>query len=102
MISSTDDCPSKTKNPRRAAAGRRNRLLRGPVTAEQRQRCREAALERQPWLHSTGPQTAAGKAKAAANNQRRHCCLPEARLLREDSAAVLEMIKAMRATRLGT
>ena len=36
-------------------------------TAEQRERVRQAALRNKPWLKSTGPRTAAGKARSAAN-----------------------------------
>jgi hypothetical protein len=53
------------------AAGRLNRRKRGPLTPEGRERLRQAALAKQPWQHSTGPRTAAGKVKAAANGKRR-------------------------------
>jgi hypothetical protein len=53
------------------AAGRLNRLKRGPLTPEGRERLRQAALAKQPWQHSTGPRTAAGKACAVANGKRR-------------------------------
>jgi hypothetical protein len=58
-------------NPKRVAAGRLNRLKRGPLTPEGRERLRQAALANQPWLASTGPRTAAGKVKAAVNGKRR-------------------------------
>jgi hypothetical protein len=51
------------------AAGRLNRLKRGPLTPEGRERLRQAALANQPWQHATGPRTAAGKVKAAANGK---------------------------------
>src|SRR5262245_46440548 len=54
-------------SPRRVAAGRRNRQKRGPLTAEGRERLRQAALEHQPWLRSTGPRSPTGRAVAAAN-----------------------------------
>jgi hypothetical protein len=60
-----------TPNPKRVAAGRLNRLKRGPITTEGRERLRQAALAHQPWQHSTGPCTAAGKVKAAVNGKRR-------------------------------
>ena len=52
-------------NPKRQAAGRRNRLLRGPLTAEGRERLRRSALKNQPWAFATGPKTEAGKASDA-------------------------------------
>src|SRR4051794_29782337 len=58
-----------TPNPRRVLAGKRNRQKRGPLTPEGRERLRQAALERRPWLSSTGPRSAAGKARAAANGK---------------------------------
>lgn len=56
-------------NPRRVAAGRKNRLLRGPLTAAGRERLRQAAHAVKPWLKSTGPQTAAGRRQAAQNGK---------------------------------
>jgi hypothetical protein len=53
------------------AAGRLNRLKGGPLTPEGRERLRQAALAKQPWQHSTGPRTAAGKVQDAANGKRR-------------------------------
>jgi hypothetical protein len=56
---------------RRVAAGRLNRQKRGPLSPEARARLRQAALRNQPWRASTGPRTAAGKVKSAANGKRR-------------------------------
>lgn len=58
-------------NPKRVAAGRRNRKMRGPLTPEGRERLRQAALRNKPWLHSTGPTTPEGKARSAANGRKR-------------------------------
>jgi hypothetical protein len=58
-----------TPNPKRVAAGRRNRQLRGPLTDAGRQRLREAALATRPWLHATGPVTAAGRRESAENGR---------------------------------
>ena len=41
------------------------------LSPEGRERLRAAALKHKPWTHSTGPQTAAGRAQAAANGKRR-------------------------------
>src|SRR5450631_2840819 len=54
-------------NPRRVAAGKRNRAKRKGLTPAGRQRLQEAALLHQPWLHSAGPRTSEGKAQAAQN-----------------------------------
>ncbi len=58
-------------NPKRVAAGRRNGARRGPLTPEGRERLRRAALAGRPWEASTGPRTAAGKARAAGNGKLR-------------------------------
>ena len=60
-----------TPNPRRVAAGRRNRLRRKGLTPEGRERLRLAAVANRPWIHSTGPRTAAGKARVALNGKKR-------------------------------
>ena len=52
------------RNPLRVAAGKTNRQKRGPLTPEGKRRLRDAALHHQPWQYSTGPKTAAGKARA--------------------------------------
>ena len=75
-------------NPRRVAAGRRNRALRGPLTSAGRQRLRQAALVGRPWLHSTGPKSVAGKARVAENGKIRLGGAPSARELRRQLAAL--------------
>jgi len=59
--------PKREKDPRRVAAGRRNRKLRRGLSPGGRQRLREAALANRPWRFATGPKTAEGKARSAAN-----------------------------------
>ena len=59
----------KEPNPKRVAAGRRNRALRGALPEEARERLRQAALKNRPWEAATGPTTPAGKAKAADNGR---------------------------------
>src|SRR5579871_3935548 len=58
-------------NPRRVAAGKRNRAKRKGLTAKGRERLRQAALQNQPWRFSTGPRTPAGKARVAAGARAR-------------------------------
>lgn len=42
-------------------------MARTTLTDQGRQKLREEALRRRPWEHSTGPRTAAGKAKVSRN-----------------------------------
>ena len=60
---------SRFPNPRRQAAGRRNRLLRCSLTPEGRERLRQTALKNRPWKLSTGPRTEEGKKRSAANGR---------------------------------
>lgn len=57
------------KNPRRVAAGRRNRAKRGPVSDATRQLLSAAAKKTRPWEKSTGPKTESGKAKTSQNRR---------------------------------
>jgi hypothetical protein len=52
-------------NPRRVAAGRRNRAKRKGLTPEGRVRLRESAHVNQPWQFATGPRTQDGKARGS-------------------------------------
>lgn len=70
-IADTELTSTPAKNPKRVAAGIRNRAKRKGLTPAGRERLRTAALGHRPWEHSTGPKTAAGKATAAANGKRR-------------------------------
>jgi hypothetical protein len=78
---------------------RRRRRRRGPLSADARRRLREAIMRSKPWLHSTGPTTDAGKAKAAANGRLRR---PDPALvqLRGDLAEAQVLVQALRAARL--
>lgn len=67
----TNDPASHVPNPKRVAAGYRNRALRGPLTESGRQKLRESALLHRPWEHSTGPRTDVGKVYASRNGKRR-------------------------------
>lgn len=60
---------AREANPRRVAAGRRNRCKRGPLTDEGRERLRAAARENRPWEHSTGPRTEMGKLIVSSNGK---------------------------------
>jgi hypothetical protein len=69
MSPTTDPSPQRTKSPARVAAGKRNRLLRGPTTLQGRQQLSEAAHLHRPSRHSTGPRTPEGKAKSSNNGR---------------------------------
>jgi len=90
-------------NPRRVAAGRRNRQKRGPLTPQGRERLRQAALENKPWLRATGPRTPEGKARSAANGRKTQkgnesvrevrTELADVRLMMQDIQALLKMAR---------
>ena len=86
-------------SPARSAAGKANRSKRTGLTPEGRERLRRAALANRPWLHSTGPTTAAGKAKAARNGKRRQVGLVSVRELRADLAGLRSLVAEMTAAR---
>ena len=64
--------PSEPKppNPKRVAAGQRNRKLWRGLTDAGRERLRASTLSNRPWENATGPRTAEGKARSAANGRR--------------------------------
>ena len=91
-------------NPKRVEAGRRNRRKRKGITPEGRQSLRETALRNKPWLHSTGPRSAIGKAKAALNGKKRQVDDVSVRELRSelsDVGCMLERLAALRQQVLG-
>ena len=61
---------TRSKNPKRVEAGKRNRQLRGPITQPGLDRLRTAARANRPWEKSTGPITQSGKAIVARNGKR--------------------------------
>jgi hypothetical protein len=74
VTSNTNESPSTgvlTKNPKRVAAGRRNRKKRRGLTPTGRERLRQNAIRHRPWRYATGPKTAAGKAISAKNRVRK-------------------------------
>jgi hypothetical protein len=79
------------KNPKRVAAGKRNRKKRGPLTKEGLSRLREAALENRPWERSTGPTTAKGKAKSAANGRTKQSGPKSLRQIRREVLAEVSL-----------
>ena len=86
----------RPKNPKRVAAGRRNRALRQGLTEAGRQRLRESALLHKPWEHATGPRTPAGKTRSAANGRKRQLGPRSVRQIRRDLADLRGLLQDMR------
>ena len=86
-------------NPCRVEAGKRNRAKRRGLSADGRERLREAALANRPWEGSTGPRTPEGKAKAAVNGRTRQRGLKSVREVRSELAEVHAIIGQMQALR---
>jgi hypothetical protein len=91
--------PAHAPNPRRVAAGQRNRARRKGLTPAGRERLRQAALKHRPWRFSTGPRTAAGKANVAASCKARQKGPRSVRELRRDLAELRALMAEMRACR---
>ena len=87
--------PNPSPNPRRIAAGRQNRMLRGPLTDQGRERLRESAMKKRPWLYSTGPRTDEGKTRSANNGRYAQKGDRSQRQVRAGVADVQQMILAM-------
>ncbi len=87
--------PNGGKNPRRVAAGRRNRRLRKGLSDEGRERLRQSALAHAPWRHSTGPRSAEGKAQARRNGKRRQIGDISVRELSAELADVNDVIRTL-------
>ena len=92
------DARKSPPNPKRVAAGKLNREKRHGLTAEGRERLREAALTRRPWLRSTGPRTPEGRARSAENGTRRGGT-PSARAVRRELAALTGLAADLAALR---
>jgi hypothetical protein len=95
----TTEDSTKGPNPRRVIAGRLNRTRRGPLTEGGREKLRETALRNRPWLHSTGPRTQQGKARAAMNGKARQKGELSIRELRATLSDVGQLVRQMRETR---
>ena len=84
---------------KRVQAGKRNRQLRGKLTPAGRKTLRESAIRHQPWKFSTGPKTAAGKARSAANGKTRQSGARSIRETRAELAEIRSLIEEMRQAR---
>ena len=88
-----------TPNPRRSAAGKRNQALSRGLTPSGRAKLRATALRCQPWKLSTGPRTAAGKARSARNGKATQIGPRSVRELRADVAELRQMADSLRESR---
>ena len=90
---------SPTRNPKRVAAGRQNRMKRKGLTPPGRKRLRQAALQNLPWRFSTGPRSTDGKAKVALNGKKRQKRPVSIRQLRTELADLRLFKRDMHAAR---
>ena len=86
-------------NPRRVAAGRRNREKRLGLSEAGRAALRETALRHQPWRFATGPKTAAGKLRVALNGKVRQLGPKSGREVKKDLAEISQLLQELAATR---
>ena len=82
-------------NPRRVAAGKRNRALNKGPTPEGRERLLQAALANRPWEASNGPRLPRGKAASALNGKAGQKGELSVRELRAELAGLTCVIKEM-------
>jgi hypothetical protein len=97
-VTVTAETPDESLTPRQIA-GRLNRLKRKGLSAEGRERLRQAALHNKPWRFSTGPRTPAGKARAAANCKARQKGPKSVREVRAELADLRSLLRQMQETR---
>lgn len=86
---------NKARNPKRVAAGRANRAKRKALTPQGVERLRQAAVRGRPWLRATGPRTAEGKMRSAANGLKRAEGGQSANAARREVAALRDFLAAM-------
>lgn len=93
------DVEATVRNPRRVAAGRRNRELRRGLTDAGRERLRESTSRYQPWRFATGPRTDEGKRQVATNGKVRQIgslSVRERRALMAELTADLKEFRQLR------
>ena len=94
-----NEAVSKTPNPRRVIAGIANFRKRRGLTPEGRLKLQEAARFHQPWVDSTGPRSAEGKANVALNGRKTKRGYTGVRAMRREISSVNAMICQMQGTR---
>jgi hypothetical protein len=80
-----------------AHAPRRRRPRPYRLTAAGLAALRASALRNKPWLASTGPRTAAGKARSSANALRHGERSADARQRRGEAAELMRVLRLLRA-----
>lgn len=86
-------------NPRRVAAGKLNRAKWKGISPAGMRRLRRAAAANQPWLHATGPRTAAGKVKAARNGSFKQVGPKSVRSVKRELHELRGLLNEMQAAR---
>ena len=76
-----------------------NRAKRRGLSADGRERLRQAALANRPWEGSTGPKTVEGKAASAGNGKARQKGPRSVRELRAEMASIRDLVGQMQAMR---
>lgn len=94
------DTNSAAEASKRSEIAKRNRAKRKGITPEGREKQRQAALRNQPWKYSTGPRTAAGKARVALNGKVRQIGPRSLRELQADVADLRAMAELLRESRM--
>jgi hypothetical protein len=83
----------------RQRAGRLNQLKANGLTDVGRERLRQTALRNRPSKFSTGPKTAAGKARSAANGKKRQVRALSNRQAKAELSGVNALIRSLSALR---
>jgi len=76
--------------------GKLSRACWKGISAEGLARLRASALKNKPWEHTTGPRTASGKARVAANGKKRQKGAKSVRELRAELREVHELLQVMK------
>jgi hypothetical protein len=87
--------PETGKASASAQADRRRQRVHGPFTVAGLQVLRETALRNQPWRFSTGPRTAEGKRRSAANGLNRRTNPDSRHQVQADLAGVFRILAEM-------
>jgi hypothetical protein len=87
---------TRPPNPKRVAAGKRNRQRWKGFTEDGLDRLQQSALANRPWTSSTGPRTAKGKTRSTANNKKQQLGPKSVREIREEVRGLRQLLGAMR------
>lgn len=90
----TDEPSPSPRTDGTPAERRRGRVF----TAKHRELLRQFAMLNRPWEHSTGPRTAAGKARVAENGRKRQKGEESVRQIRRNVALARRWVRALAAS----